>query len=709
MIPRSCLRARSPRVPLIGLCSALFVGLLWPVPPIHADTLSPQRIQELTDLGAQVADREKALKEAEQQLQDPNLSSTDRERLTKEAGDHRDFIKTTKDGIAAQGADQKRVLDRAIEARTKQYQLKDAKAAAAKDPSDKKAQRTVKRLETELQNDYKDIGKLPVMASAAIPGSGSSSNLAANTVVLDECEKQEMLSSAVSLQYIFAGTRRLDVMPARVAVRSAGNPLLHLVQRGGGQTQIEEPNLPPESGGPRGTQIKGKVPDVVTFKGSGSIIKPNGPGTIEFTDKDGKSYSLHVDNEGTYSGWVPSPDFTPVKAELKTGSEQDNQTTTRWVIQDGKMHEVEVVEYSNAPDPRSGGRIITGRLPFGQRGTLELTDKDGKSHWLHVDEKGNYSGRIETPDFKPVKAELQTGPDMQHIQKTNWTIPENGWWHRAEDHPAPKTLSAMTPPVVPPGQSGFALLSAPGSATNLSSAISMKGHMNFVATEQIKTSTDVQIQFESVAHVEEEDNNQTATMYAHFGYDPSKGIGINPNWAIGPTWTNSDAKPPFVAPIDGKGDFTVTGLNALSKPCTTLHVAYGFNHVSTALNRTQLGGDVNVTMNTNPSWTAGLTSDVGISLLKHSYMNEGAINGVKYEGIIWHTPIKEAPVIYSGQISEDGYNRLSWGPFKNSMVYGESNPGALTKPIPGLRREDWPRTDAYPGPVLRLPASWLEE
>ena len=442
MISSSFSRCRSTVVPFLAVCCTLFAVLLLQISPVRADTLSPQRIQELTDLGARIADRERAMKEAEQQLQRPDLSPADRERLTKEVGDHRDFIKTTKDGIAAQGADQKRVLDRAIEARTKQYQLKDAKAAAAKDPSDKKAQRTVKRLETELQSDYKDLGKLPTLASTAIPG--TSSNLAAGAVVLDECRNQGMLSSGLPLPYVLAGASRLDGTSARVAVRSASHPFLHIVQRGGGMTQVDDLTLPPDVSGPQGTSIKGKVPDVVIPKGSGAIIKPNGPGTIEFSDKDGKSRFFRVEKDGTYSGWFP-PDFKPVKAELKTGSEQDIQTK-RWVIQDGKMHEIGVVDYSNVPDPGSRGRIITGSLPVGTRGTLELTDKNGKSHWFHVDEKGNYSGKVETPDFKPVKAELQTGPDMQNIRKLKWTIPENGWWRPIDEFPpTPQTADATGP------------------------------------------------------------------------------------------------------------------------------------------------------------------------------------------------------------------------------------------------------------------------
>jgi hypothetical protein len=324
MIPLSFVRARSPLVPLMVLCSALLMGLH--VPRALADTLSPQRVQELTDMGAQIADRERAMKEAEQQSQRPDLSPADRERLTKEVGDHRDFIKNTKDGVAAQGADQKRVLDRAIEARNKQYQLKDARAAAAKDPSDKKAQRTVKRLETELQNDYKDIGTLPILASAATPGSGAPSNLAA-AVLNDECKKQVMLSSRSPDLPVAAGPDRLALTNARFAIRPSGNPLLHLVQRGDDQTKVDKSNLPTGIGSGQSTKIEGK------FQG-------RGPGSLEVFDRDGKSHFLHVDKDGKYSGWVPDPNFKPVRAELQTGPDMQHIEKTYYSFQGGGFVEV---------------------------------------------------------------------------------------------------------------------------------------------------------------------------------------------------------------------------------------------------------------------------------------------------------------------------------------------------------------------------------
>jgi hypothetical protein len=184
--------------PALALC--LLVSWLFLTTSVQADTLSPQRIQELTDLGAQIADREKAMKEAEQQLQNPNLSPADRERLTKEVGDHRDFIKNTKDAVAAKGTDQKRVLDRAIEARHKQHQLREAEAKAKADPGDKKAQRTANRLKVELQNDYKDLGTLPPLASAAMPGTGTAGQAVAAAVLLDDCKKQLLLSSSTPAQ-----------------------------------------------------------------------------------------------------------------------------------------------------------------------------------------------------------------------------------------------------------------------------------------------------------------------------------------------------------------------------------------------------------------------------------------------------------------------------------------------------------------------------
>jgi hypothetical protein len=165
-----------------------------------------------------------------------------------------------------------------------------------------------------------------------------------------------------------------------------------------------------------------------------------------------------------------------------------------------------------------------------------------------------------------------------------------------------------------------------------------------------------------------------------------------------------------VAPIDGQGDVEFRSLSGLSKDCLTLNVAYSFNHVSARIDPKHLNDSYTVTMNMNPSWIAGLKSGVDISLLINSYENEGTVNGVKFAGITWHSPFPEARVIHNSQISDERYNSLSWDPsFMNFMVYGELNPGTRTLPVPGLHPESWPHTDAYPGPVLGLSASWLEE
>jgi len=226
----------SPFARTLALGSVLLTMLLGQIPAVQSDTLSPQRIQDLTDLGAQIADREKAMKEAEQQLQNPNLSPADRERLTNEVGDHRDFIKNAKDGITAQGPDQKRVLDRAIEARQKQHQLREAEAKAKADPSDKKAQRTANRLKVELQNDYKDIGTLPPLASAALPGSGTSSNLAVAAAVLEECKNEQLLLSSPGptqrpLDLFSRHLRPLQGSSPKASLKNQpGQPRLHLVR-----------------------------------------------------------------------------------------------------------------------------------------------------------------------------------------------------------------------------------------------------------------------------------------------------------------------------------------------------------------------------------------------------------------------------------------------------------------------------------------------
>jgi hypothetical protein len=292
----------------------------------------------------------------------------------------------------------------------------------------------------------------------------------------------------------------------------------------------------------------------------------------------------------------------------------------------------------------------------------------------------------------------------------------------ALDAEARKLLNGQTPPPlrasakeplqfssVPPGQNGFALASARMSSSLKNATSSLKGHTTQVATGDIRKQQTTEIALDPLAHLEESEPSETVSFPNYFGYNLSTQTWGKPDWSVAAAWTGYDAKIPFVTSIDGNGGFEFIGLKDISKPCLTLNVAHGYDRVSTAIDPKHLNDAYDITVNRNPSWIAGFKPGVKVGLQKY-YIEEGAINNVRYGWTNWFTPFPEVPVISNGQISDEAYNRLSWeSPFKNVMAYGELNPGVLPDPFPGLHPEDWPRTKAHPGPVLRLPGSWLEE
>lgn len=140
--------------------------------------LTPQEIQDLTDLGAKVSDLEHQISELDKQLRNPNLSDAQKTDLNRQKQEL-DNSKWRNEGTVRDqyGSKQeaKDVFEKAKEARKKQRELEQAEHKAAQDPSDKKAQRTVNRLKLELQDLQRGIGTLPPLAmGATTPGIGSS-------------------------------------------------------------------------------------------------------------------------------------------------------------------------------------------------------------------------------------------------------------------------------------------------------------------------------------------------------------------------------------------------------------------------------------------------------------------------------------------------------------------------------------------------------
>ena len=268
---------------------------------------------------------------------------------------------------------------------------------------------------------------------------------------------------------------------------------------------------------------------------------------------------------------------------------------------------------------------------------------------------------------------------------------------------------ALAPIIVPAGQSGYALANAAASLASGNTPQVVKGHTTQVATADIRRQQETGIELDPLVHLEENERNETVSFPGYFGYSLSTQSWGKPDFFLAAIWTGSDPNPPVVASIASDDTFTIKNTYGL-KACVKLNVAYGYDHVSTAIDGTNLAGDYHVTFNRNPTWIAGFKTGVNIDQFQQDYMQGGAVNHSQYTWTHWHTPFPDVPMISSGQISDEGYNHLSWTkPYKDFMVYGELNPGTNPDPLPGLDPTDWPSAAAAPLPALSLPGSWLEE
>ena len=268
---------------------------------------------------------------------------------------------------------------------------------------------------------------------------------------------------------------------------------------------------------------------------------------------------------------------------------------------------------------------------------------------------------------------------------------------------------ALAPIIVPAGQSGYALANTTASLASGNTPQVVKGHTTQVATADIRRQQETGIELDPLVHLEENERNETVSFPSYFGYNLSTQSWGKPNFSLAAIWTGSDPNPPVVASIASDDTFTIKNTYGL-KACVKLNVAYGYDHVSTAIDGTNLAGDYHVTFNRNPTWIAGFKTGVNIDQFQQDYMQGGAVNHSQYTWTHWHTPFPDVPMISSGQISDEGYNHLSWTkPYKDFMVYGELNPGTNPDPLPGLDTTDWPSAAAAPLPALSLPGSWLEE
>lgn len=228
-------------------------------------------------------------------------------------------------------------------------------------------------------------------------------------------------------------------------------------------------------------------------------------------------------------------------------------------------------------------------------------------------------------------------------------------------------------------------------------------------TEQSKPSADAQSQPEPLAHLEEEPK-ATQSFQQFVGFDLTTFAWEHLNPILAPKWTKSDENPPLITTIGPNGKFELKkNWKASPDHCYKLNVSYSYDHVSTPI-FPQTGQEYEVTVNTTPSRIAAFRQGLNINQFQHDYRTAGQVGAVQYGWHMWTTPFSTPRMITSGQISDEGYNHLSWQPpHSKFMVYSEINPGVHPLPAPGLTPADWPNGAADPLLVLVLPGTWLKE
>lgn len=154
--------------PLIAILSLAFFHL--PVSPNAWAKLPPKVKQQIIDDGIKAGDQDQQIQDLDKQIKKNPPNKKDLEKS-------RDRLKeriNAKKGSAeiSGGTEGKKLFDKAREARNKQHRLKEMEDAYKKNPT-KKLKRKIKSLKFQIENDYKELGKLPkVLATVTLPLSG---------------------------------------------------------------------------------------------------------------------------------------------------------------------------------------------------------------------------------------------------------------------------------------------------------------------------------------------------------------------------------------------------------------------------------------------------------------------------------------------------------------------------------------------------------
>lgn len=375
------------------------------------------------------------------------------------------------------------------------------------------------------------------------------------------------------------------------------------------------------------------------------------------------------------------------------------------------------------------GRFPEGVVPR----HVDVMDASGRTIRLTVEPDGNFQGQLPN-DFVPVKQTLHVTGNDGKPYIANYELLDGQFRPAGKFQPAPESSTApqdgstgrtsgqeprrfssaqgqeetagQGTRLVAAGQSGYAALGS--LTTQASGQTSIKGHSKLVATGDIRKQTESKLSLEPLAHLEEEPST-TEYFDDYVGFSVRNWSWGKPNLSLAPEWSASDEKPSYITTIGTNGEFEFKDWGVSAKTCYKLNVSYGYDRVSTAISP-QTARTYEVTFNANPSWIAAFKPGIDINRFQSDYMTAGQVGGTQYTWTHWHTPFPDVPMISSGQISDVGYNHLSWeSPHKNFMVYGELNPGTNPLPVPGLTPTDWPNSAADPLPVLVLTGTWIKE
>ena len=154
------------------LTCSLFLFDLAVSPESRAD-LPPKVKQQIINDGLKAGDQDQQVQDLEDQIKKNPPNKKD---LEKTRDDLKERINAKKGAAEVSGGTEgKKLFEKAREARNKQHKLKELEEEFEK-TKDKRTGRKINSLKFQLDNDYKDLGKLPEIAMTSPAGVGNESN-----------------------------------------------------------------------------------------------------------------------------------------------------------------------------------------------------------------------------------------------------------------------------------------------------------------------------------------------------------------------------------------------------------------------------------------------------------------------------------------------------------------------------------------------------